>query len=82
MSVIVTIVQAVATTGRAAEYGVTASVITLVPGVYSVSCNGDHLGHACPGAPDVLIEEGDTWSDLGDATAFAREHVDAHEARQ
>jgi len=81
VSTVVTIIQVVATRGRASECGVVASVITLIPGVYGISCNGNDRGHECPASPDALIEPGDTWSDRDVLIAFAEKHINEHEAR-
>jgi hypothetical protein len=68
--------------GTAAKLGVYAMIdVHPMGGCFVVQCNGDSVGHECPGADDVLIEPGDTWLKLSDAIAFAQRHIERHETR-
>jgi hypothetical protein len=52
--------------------------ISILDDIWAISCNGDSVGHECPGD----IEQGDTWSDLGACVANAIAHVEQHEDRE
>ena len=71
-----------AETGRAAELKVVARVWPIGEGeCYTVSCNGDRVGHECPTDEILVIESGDTWQSIGGAVQFAVAHIAAHEGR-